>query len=84
METKAAYPGGSRLQHDHMDQLRQPGDIRFIAEEYIASRATWSSEYKELFKAQKVRKGEEGKRGRFVNQVVRFTADNADNAGIQE
>lgn len=32
LETKAAYPGVSRLQRDHMDQLKQPGDGRVIAE----------------------------------------------------
>jgi hypothetical protein len=28
LRTKAAYPDVSRLQRDHMDQLKQPGEIR--------------------------------------------------------
>lgn len=35
LETKAAYLGVSRLQRDHMDQLRQPGDSRCIVEKVV-------------------------------------------------
>ena len=58
LETKAAYLGVSRLQRDHMDQLRQPGDSRCIIEKVVCKQSNSEQKIREVVQSTE---GVEGK-----------------------